>query len=108
MHNTCSAAINGNSKASMRLQHGYEIFEKRTGNVVKTGVSGGKLNKNGTSRRAISQVNKWNKSAGHKKFTHRVVVKNVKGRSKILEWEKSNTKRLKNAGHDMYKHSRPK
>jgi RHS repeat-associated protein len=38
-------AVNGNSKASSKAQHVYEIFESTTGNVVKTGVSGGKVSK---------------------------------------------------------------
>ncbi|WP_236339658.1 hypothetical protein [Paenibacillus plantiphilus] len=52
---------NGNSKASTKPQHGYEISEKATGDVAKTGISGQPLNKNGTSPRTNSQVNKWNK-----------------------------------------------
>lgn len=36
-------AVNGNSKASQKAQHLYEVFETSTGNVVKTGVSGGKV-----------------------------------------------------------------
>ena len=56
--------VHGNSKLSAKPQHGYEIYNTETGDVVKTGISGQKLNLNGTSPRANSQVNKLNKSAG--------------------------------------------
>ena len=100
-------AANGNSKLSTKLQHGYEIFNVSSKNVAKTGVSGGKLNRNGTSGRAISQVNKWNKTAGFKKYNSRVVVKNIPGRQSILSWEKLNANRLRNLGHKLDRHSRP-
>jgi uncharacterized protein RhaS with RHS repeats len=48
-------ALHGNSKKSMNAQHRYVIKDKE-GNVLKTGISGGKLNKNGSSGRANSQL----------------------------------------------------
>lgn len=45
-------------------QHIYEIFNIETGEVVKTGISGGKISKNRKSYRATCQVNKWNKDLG--------------------------------------------
>jgi len=56
--------VHGNSKLSTKPQHGYEIYNTETGDVVKTGISGQKLNLNGTSPRANSQVNKLNTSIG--------------------------------------------
>ncbi|MCQ2118745.1 MAG: DUF6443 domain-containing protein, partial [Bacteroidales bacterium] len=38
-------SVHGNSKASTNAQHLYEIFDKETGIVVKTGISGGKESK---------------------------------------------------------------
>lgn len=46
--------------------------------------------------------------AGDVKYAHRVVVKNVKGRAKILEWEQANVNKLAKAGNEMYKYFRPK
>lgn len=50
--------VNGNSKLSTKAQHGYVIYDRLTGKAAKVGVSGGKLNKNGISRRANFQANK--------------------------------------------------
>ena len=55
---------------------------------------GGKLNKNGTSRRANLQVNKWGKD----RFKARVITKNVKGREAILEWERNTVAKLREKG----------
>ena len=56
--------VHGNSKASTKAQHVYEIFDKETGKAVKTGISSGKKTKAGKSYRANSQVNRWNRQAG--------------------------------------------
>ena len=100
---------NGNSKASTRPQHGYEIYDKTktTKNVAKTGISGRPLNKNATSPRANTQVNKFNAEAGYDQYAARVKVKNVPGRQKALNWEKKNADKLKAAGNPMNKHQRP-
>lgn len=99
--------IHGNSKNSTKIQHGYEIYDD-TGNAVKTGISGQSLNKNGTSPRANSQVNKWNKEAGYEKYSATVVETNMPDRSTALEWERNNTNRLAQEGNDLYKHVYPK
>ncbi|WP_338709179.1 DNRLRE domain-containing protein [Paenibacillus amylolyticus] len=101
-------ATHGNSKASKKTQHGYEISEKSTRDVVKTGISGQKLNKNGTSPRANSQVNKWNKNAGTNKYEARVVKSKLRNRQQALEWEKKNAQKLWDKGNSMSKHQRPR
>lgn len=103
-----SKAPHGNSKASTKPQHGYEISEKATGDVAKTGISGQPLNKDGTSPRANSQVNKWNKEAGHEKYEADVVKPNMPDRQTALDWEKDNAQRLWEEGNSMNKHQRPK
>ncbi|WP_198299671.1 polymorphic toxin-type HINT domain-containing protein [Tumebacillus avium] len=100
--------IHGNSKASTKEQHGYEIFEKETGDVVKTGISGQKLNKNGSSPRANSQVNKWNKQAGNEKYQADVVAPQIPNRQDALEWERNNAQELWENGNSMNRHQRPK
>lgn len=91
-----------------RLQYGYEIYNKKTINSGKVGTSGGKLNKNGSSRRATSQVNRWNKAAGYNKYAARVVKKNVSGRSRILNWERGRATAIIRAGGTMSRHKRPR
>jgi RHS repeat-associated protein len=83
----------GNSKTSTKAQHGYEIIDTRTGQVVKTGVSGGKIRADGKSYRAEKQVRDWNKEVGEGAYESRTVKHEPAGqnaREKILEWEKQN------------------
>ncbi len=97
----------GNSAKSMKKQHGYEIYDVESGDVVKTGISGQKLNENKSSPRANSQVNKFNKEVGSPKYAARVVIKNLDGRKRALKWEKLNAGRLFKNGNSMIKHIRP-
>ena len=88
VHNKCGTEVHGNSKASTKPQHGYEIFEKETGKVAKTGISGQPLTNGGTtSPRALSQVNKLNKSLGEAVYDYRIVVKDIPNRAEALKWE---------------------
>ena len=102
--------VNGNSKQSTKAQHGYEIVDTKTGKVSKTGVSGSKLNQNGTSSRANSQANKWNKEPGNAgRYEARVVKQIPEGpgaRQDILKWEQQNAARLRREL-DPARHSRP-
>lgn len=100
-------ACHGNSKASTKTQHGYEIYNTKTGGVAKTGISGQPLNKNGTSPRANQQVNKFNKEIGEQLYDARVVKTNMPDRATALDWEKKNTNRLYSEGNPMNKHVRP-
>ena len=98
----------GNSRASTKPQHGYEIYNAKTGNVAKTGISGQPLNKNGTSPRANRQVNQFNKDAGNNIYAARVVEPNIPDRASALDWEKKNTTRLYREGNSMNKHKYPR
>lgn len=105
-------SVHGNSKQSTKVQHGYEIYVSDKNhplynNVVKTGISGQKLNKNGTSPRANQQVNKWNKTEGNI-FSARIVEPEIQGRQAALEWEQANTNRLDKEGHNMWHHQLPR
>ncbi|MBC2368826.1 hypothetical protein HBP99_09265 [Listeria booriae] len=103
--------IHANSRLSMRRNHGYEIYTKSGGkkNVVKVGISAGRLNKNGTSRRANKQVLDWNRQAGYQKYHARIVKKNIKGRTKALKWEQGHITRVWRAGAklDPRRHKKP-
>ena len=105
-------AVNGNSKASTKAQHVYEIFETGTDNVVKTGISGGKVSKADKSYRATSQVNKLNKAEGAGKYDSRIVDKIPAGqgaRQKALNSEAANANKLRSQGQlkDKKYHQRP-
>ena len=104
---------NGNSLASRNAQHGYEIVDTTTGEVVKTGVSGGRRTQGGGSYRANRQANRWNREAGQPgRYVPRVVKEVPAGpgaREEILVWERENARRLREQGHlrDPEKHVRP-
>ena len=103
----------GNSRLSTKAQHGYEIADATTGEVVKTGVSGGSRTATGGSARANSQANRWNREAGQPgRYEPRVVQEVPAGpgaRQQVLDWEADNAARLREAGHltDESKHVRP-
>ena len=100
--------VHGNSKLSTKSQHGYEIYNRETGDVVKTGISGQKLNLNSTSPKANSQVNKLNKSIGRQLYDSRIVATDMPNRLSALEWERENALRLWNEGNSMPLHKRPR
>jgi RHS repeat-associated protein len=105
--------VHGNSATSTARQHGYEIVDTWTGEVVKTGVSGAPLNRSGTSPRANSQVNRWNREPGNaNRYEARVVVETLPGpdpRAWILSWESDHSDWLRSQGQlrDPTRHQRP-
>lgn len=108
VHNKCGG--HGNSKQSTKSQHIYEIKDKESGEVVKTGVSGGRIRKDGKSSRAESQVR--SKKFGADKYESTIIGEVPAGpgaRQKILDMEKSNASGLRESGQlsnpDL--HSRP-
>ena len=103
-----SKSVHGNSKTSTKPQHGYEIYNKKTGDVVKTGISRQTLNKNGTSPRANTQVNKLNKLAGEDIYYARIVIEDMPDRVSALEWEKENALKLWEERNSMEIHKRPR
>lgn len=107
-HRISTPPPHGNSKTSMRPQHGYEIYEIETGNVVKTGISGQRLNKNGTSPRANTQVNAFNRDAGETIFAANLKVQDMPGRQTALNWERVNAQQLWDNGNSMKFHKRPR
>ncbi|MDR1892294.1 MAG: hypothetical protein LBQ48_04735, partial [Oscillospiraceae bacterium] len=105
-----TAVPHGNSAQSTKPQHGYEIYDTNLPadkNVVKTGISGQPLNKNGTSPRANSQVNAWNKLEGNGRYAARVVETGMPNRADALAWERKNAFRLYGEEQPMSKHQIP-
>ena len=103
--------IHGNSKLSTKAQHAYDIIDKRTRKHVKTGISGGKIRKDGKSYRAEQQVRKWNKEEGGDYYESIITHEESAGpnaRSNILEYEQERSKTLRQSGElDNNKHKRP-
>ena len=91
--------VHGNSKASMKEQHLYMI-EGADGTIKKIGVSGQKLNKNGSSPRANSQLKDGDKAT--------VLESGIPGRSNVLQKEAQSVEGLRKAGHELPKQKRPK
>ena len=102
--------VHGNSAKSTKPQHGYEIYEGDTGDVVKTGISGQKLNADGSSPRANVQVNALNRKENrspYNAYKSRVVMRDMPTRADALEWEQQNTNRLVAEKNSMCHHKRP-
>ncbi len=89
----------GNSKTSTKQQHLYMI-EDVDGNIKKVGVSGQKLNNNGTSPRANSQLKGGDKAT--------VLESGIPGRTTVLQKEGQIVEGLKKAGHELPDNKRPK
>ncbi|MBM7872297.1 RHS repeat-associated protein, partial [Clostridium pascui] len=113
--NTISNAVNntiakikthGNSKQSKKSQHGYEIYRKNTGDVVKVGISGGKVRLDGKSYRAEKQVRDFNKQDGGDIYASRIMGY-FPDRPSALEWEWLNAQFRYSQGHSMDHHLRP-
>ncbi|HEX2677845.1 MAG TPA: hypothetical protein VHM19_14430, partial [Polyangiales bacterium] len=101
-----SVEPHGNSAASTKVQHLYEIYETNGGDVVKTGISGQELNGNG-SPRANRQVNALNREHGAGTFSARLVQTGIPNRTQALGAEAANAARLKAEGNSMRFHRRP-
>jgi RHS repeat-associated protein len=114
VHNSgpCPFKVNGNSLKSKKAQHLYEIEDTHTGEIVKTGISGGKKTATGKSYRAERQVRNWNKGQPGR-YQSRIVAEvpaGSKARQTIETLERLNAKALEAAGHltDKVKHVRPR
>jgi RHS repeat-associated protein len=101
-----SSKVNGNSAASTTPQHRYEIRD-RSGDVVKTGISGAPLNQNDSSRRANTQVNRLNRQEGDGAYSATVVETDIPGRTAALQSERAATNRLRAEGNTLRLQQRP-
>ena len=106
-----SGAIHGNSRMSTKSQHAYDIIDTETGKVVKTGVSGGSVRRDGKSYRAEQQVRKRNEAENTPTYesviTH-IEPEGVGVRDRILEYERQRSRYLRqNDQLDNTKHIRP-
>nr|WP_262912555.1 RHS repeat-associated core domain-containing protein [Chryseobacterium sp. MEBOG06] len=104
-------AVHGNSKLSTKPQHNYDVVDTKANNdVVKTGISGSKLNQNGTSRKGNVQANKWNRDENSPGRYKAVVTSQTPtgegARIKALRKEKENAD-FNRETLDKEKHQRP-
>jgi hypothetical protein len=77
--------VNGNSLQSKNTQHGYGIKDPK-GKIQEYGISGQKLNKNGTSPRIQAKLRtKYNGEAG---YTGVILKAKMSDRIKSTNWEK--------------------
>ncbi|WP_340677928.1 hypothetical protein [Paraglaciecola sp.] len=91
--------VHGNSKASTIEQHLYMI-QDADGNIKKIGVSGQKLNQNGTSPRANSQLKSGDSAT--------ILESSIPGRANALQKEGQAVEGLRKAGHELPDQIRPK
>lgn len=89
-----------------------QAIDTKTNEVVKVGVSGGKIRKDGKSVRAETQVRKWNKEAREEKYISIITKEEPAGdgaRERILKYEEDRALDLKakNQLTDNKKHIRP-
>ncbi|MGY0374233.1 RHS repeat-associated core domain-containing protein [Clostridium sp. JNZ J1-5] len=96
----------GNSKKSKRPQHGYEIYNKKTGDVVKVGISGGRIRLDRKSYRAEKQVRAFNRRECGDIYDSRIMA-HFADRQSALEWEVLNSQFRYAQGHSMKYHLRP-
>ena len=101
--------VHGNSKASTKAQHAYDIIDTESYTVVETGASGARIRKDGKSSRAEQQVRKWNREENTTKYESNITNKEPGGegaREKNYNYEKQRAKQLKNQL-DKHKYIRP-
>ncbi|MCB9291545.1 MAG: hypothetical protein H6559_00200 [Lewinellaceae bacterium] len=77
----------GNSQKSKRPHHLYEIRDKEENDVLKYGICGKPLNRDGSSPRANEQVSLFNAILGVARFFARILLTNIPGRKKAREIE---------------------
>ena len=86
--------VHGNSRKSQKAQHVYEIRNKKTGEVIKTGVSSGRVSKKGKSYRAENQIRKWGKGDFESTIISEIST-GTGARQKALDIEASNAAGLR-------------
>lgn len=97
--NNAIDAVHGNSKLSQKTQHGYEIFNKKTGDILEYGISGQKINikqiKNASSPRIKQKLR--TKYGNDPNVDGRVIKENIPNRKSGLKWENNQVKQFKKA-----------
>ena len=92
-------AVHGNSKLSQKAQHGYEIFNKKTGDVLEYGISGQKRSTKQIENAGSPRINQKLKTkyGNDSNVGGRVIQDNIPNRKSGLEWENKQVKQFKEA-----------
>jgi RHS repeat-associated protein len=105
----------GNQNNARRPQHGYVLRDTAKTNpagqpdIVKVGVSGQKINRNGTSPRTNPQVNKLDKQDKQPgRYKAEIEKKAVGSRAAIKRWEAQRTNEAAAQGNSLRKQQLPK
>src|SRR5690606_17126148 len=77
VHNADSE--HGNSASSTKPHHMYDIYDKNSGGVAKTGISGGPIQHCGKSQRKQNLVRNLNRAAGYVRYDSRLVAQSLPG-----------------------------
>jgi RHS repeat-associated protein len=110
--NNAIDAVHGNSKLSQKAQHGYEIFNKKTGDVLEYGISGQKRSANQVSTGGSPRIDQKirTKYPNDPDIGGRVIDGNLGNRQSALDWEKGKVDAFKKAnnGQSPPNQKRPK
>lgn len=77
----------GNARKSPRPHHLYEIIDREYNDVYKYGICGRPLNKDGSSKRANTQVKEYNRLVGWARFFANVLLTGILGNKRAREIE---------------------
>ena len=90
-------AVHGNSKLSKKVQHGYEIFNKKTGDVLEFGISGQKRSAKQIENAGSPRINQKLKTKydNDSNINGYVIQDNIPNRKSGLNWENNQVKQFK-------------
>lgn len=96
--NNAIDAVHGNSKLSQKAQHGYEIFNKKTGDVLEYGISGQKRSANQMSTGGSPRIDQKvrTKYGNDPDVGGRVIDGNLGNRQQAIDWEKGKVQEFRN------------
>jgi hypothetical protein len=90
-------AVHGNSKLSKKVQHGYEIFNNKTKNILEYGISGQKRSAKQIDNLGSPRINQKLKTkyGNDPNVSGRVIQENIPNRKGALNWENNQVKQFK-------------
>ena len=80
--------MHGNSKKNPNPHHLYGIFEEKTNDVFKYGITDDPIGKDGLPARARKQLTILNLAAGFLKFICKVLLSGIPGRAEAEKIER--------------------
>jgi hypothetical protein len=77
-----------NDRASRIANHGYVIYDRNSGQLIKFGISSGKITANGQSYRALAQIRRWEQLGIYAPDALTTdTLENFSTRGQALDWE---------------------